>query len=82
MASVDWLDVVALLLCEYSRELGELFEKPEKRPKSKHYYYLCRQSVTWLVLKTNFVPLVKLSVTIIRFFREGLRKKKKAQSLD
>lgn len=29
--------------------------------------------LTWLVLKTNFVPRVKLSVTIIRFFSEGLQ---------
>ena len=28
--------------------------------------------LTWLVLKTNFVPRVRLSVTIIKFFREGL----------
>ena len=27
------------------------------------------------MLKTNFVPLVKLSVTIIKFFKEGLKRK-------
>ena len=49
---------------------SELSEMPTK---SKHENEeMVEGKFTWLVLKTNFVPLVKLSVTIIRFFREGL----------
>ncbi len=33
---------------------------------------LRQEASTWLVLKTNFVPRVRLSVTIIKFRREGL----------